>query len=249
VCVFTNQAFDDDPQMKKQMAADLIAVMERDPACEKYSQPLLYFKGFQALQAYRVSHLLWTQGRKSLALALQSRVSEVFQVVRARLPAVSCLAGSFDFAWDYHAESRGQRSCMMLALRPSPQLLCCMPLLAERVVMTVHRNSDLPERTITLTDVRTARTVGTGHPPGGQNRVWGDDRSRDGCGDGRDGGCGRQCVAAAPRHAGRHGHHRRRPPPEGVMSHTHTHTHTHTQQSRVCCPCTAVLVKHGTHTS
>jgi hypothetical protein len=68
--------------MKKQMAADLIAVMERDPACEKYSQPLLYFKGFQALQAYRVSHLLWTQGRKSLALALQSRVSEVFQVVR-----------------------------------------------------------------------------------------------------------------------------------------------------------------------
>ena len=83
--------------MKKQMAADLIAVMERDPACDKYSQPLLYFKGFQALQAYRVSHLLWTQGRKSLALALQSRVSEVFQVVRATLTAVSLsLGGSSD---------------------------------------------------------------------------------------------------------------------------------------------------------
>jgi len=74
------QAFDNDPPSKKAMQADLCAVYERDPACDKYSQCLLYFKGFQAIQAYRVAHWLWTSGRKTLALALQSRISEVFQV-------------------------------------------------------------------------------------------------------------------------------------------------------------------------
>ncbi len=60
--------------------ADLVAVSERDSACCSLVTPLLYFKGFHALQAYRVAHWLWQQGRNSLALFLQNRISAVFGV-------------------------------------------------------------------------------------------------------------------------------------------------------------------------
>ena len=59
---------------------DIRAVRERDPACQYYSTPLLYFKGFHALQSYRVSNWLWKQGREVLALCIQNRISEVFGV-------------------------------------------------------------------------------------------------------------------------------------------------------------------------
>ena len=59
---------------------DLQAVRERDPAARSLAVPFLYFKGFQALQAYRVAHWLWNEGRKPLALCLQSRISEAFAV-------------------------------------------------------------------------------------------------------------------------------------------------------------------------
>ena len=60
--------------------ADLQAVIQRDPATRGYSQPLLYFKGFHSIQAYRVAHHYWTTGRLPLALYLQSRISEAFAV-------------------------------------------------------------------------------------------------------------------------------------------------------------------------
>lgn len=69
-----------DPSIGEAARADLRAVVERDPACERYSIPLLYFKGFKALQSYRVAHWLWNEGRKYLALQLQSRMSEVYSV-------------------------------------------------------------------------------------------------------------------------------------------------------------------------
>uniref|UniRef100_A0A2P2KG29 serine O-acetyltransferase n=1 Tax=Rhizophora mucronata TaxID=61149 RepID=A0A2P2KG29_RHIMU len=59
---------------------DLQAFKDRDPACLSYFSALLYLKGYQSLQSYRVAHILWSQGRKILALALQSRISEVFGV-------------------------------------------------------------------------------------------------------------------------------------------------------------------------
>lgn len=59
---------------------DLLAVMERDPACTHFIDALLYFKGFHALQAYRVAHSLWNQGRIPLAYHLQSQVSKELQV-------------------------------------------------------------------------------------------------------------------------------------------------------------------------
>ena len=55
-------------------------MLSRDPACLGYSIPLLYFKGFHALQAYRVAHYYWLNDRQPLALYLQSRISEVFAV-------------------------------------------------------------------------------------------------------------------------------------------------------------------------
>lgn len=69
-----------DPDIGAAVRADLQAVRDRDPASQGYSQPFLYFKGFQALQSYRVAHWLWGQERRGLALYLQSRISEVFGV-------------------------------------------------------------------------------------------------------------------------------------------------------------------------
>eukprot|EP00887_Chlorella_sp_A99_P003318 scaffold26.g3318.t1 len=60
--------------------ADICAVRERDPACCSYSQALLYFKGYHAIQAHRIAHELWLAGRRVMACALQSRMSEVFAV-------------------------------------------------------------------------------------------------------------------------------------------------------------------------
>lgn len=60
--------------------ADIVAVLDRDPACQRMIQPLLFFKGFQAIQAYRLGHWLWKQGRLDLAYFMQMRISEVFGV-------------------------------------------------------------------------------------------------------------------------------------------------------------------------
>ncbi|MBA3810553.1 MAG: serine O-acetyltransferase [Caulobacteraceae bacterium] len=75
-----DEAFAADPSIIDAAQADLRAVFERDPACRGYVQPLLYFKGFLALQTHRVAHWLWRRDRDSLAFYLQSRMSELFQV-------------------------------------------------------------------------------------------------------------------------------------------------------------------------
>jgi serine O-acetyltransferase len=67
------------PQIGAAFRADLLAVTDRDPACQRLIEPLLYFKGFQAIQTHRLAHALWHGGRSDFALYLQSRSSEVFQ--------------------------------------------------------------------------------------------------------------------------------------------------------------------------
>jgi serine O-acetyltransferase len=59
---------------------DLTAVRDRDPACPDLLTPLLWFKGFQAVQIHRVAHWLWAHGRIHLARHLQSRSAEVFAI-------------------------------------------------------------------------------------------------------------------------------------------------------------------------
>lgn len=68
------------PDIGAAFRADLSAVLDRDPACERFLDPLLFFKGFHALVAYRFAHELWRQGRKDFALYLQSECSRVFAV-------------------------------------------------------------------------------------------------------------------------------------------------------------------------
>lgn len=75
-----NEAMLADPSIGQAIRADIVAVEERDPACHRYIQPILFFKGFLAIQAYRVAHWLWMQGRKDLAYFYQMRTSEVFGV-------------------------------------------------------------------------------------------------------------------------------------------------------------------------
>ena len=60
--------------------ADIVAVRDRDPACDRFLLPLLFFKGYQAVQAYRIAHWLWREGRRDLARFFQMRSSEVFGV-------------------------------------------------------------------------------------------------------------------------------------------------------------------------
>jgi serine O-acetyltransferase len=74
------QAFADAPVLGDDVRADLSAIFERDPAVNSYVEPFLFFKGFHALQAYRVTHWLWARGRRAMALHFQSRISEVFGV-------------------------------------------------------------------------------------------------------------------------------------------------------------------------
>ncbi|KAM0975161.1 hypothetical protein ACFX13_018515 [Malus domestica] len=69
-----------DRDIQRSVRLDVQAFKDRDPACLSYCSALLYLKGYHSLQVHRVAHSLWNQGRKVLALALQSRVSEVFGV-------------------------------------------------------------------------------------------------------------------------------------------------------------------------
>ncbi|MDO5369848.1 serine O-acetyltransferase [Paracoccus sp. (in: a-proteobacteria)] len=69
-----------EPALAIAAEADLRAVYERDPACHRLMQPMLFFKGFQALQAYRIGHWLWQNGRRDMAYFVQMRCSEVFGV-------------------------------------------------------------------------------------------------------------------------------------------------------------------------
>ncbi len=75
-----DEAFAREPHIGECFRADIRAVCDRDPACNRYSNPLLYYKGFQALQAQRVAHFYWNRERFQLALFLQSRMSDVFAV-------------------------------------------------------------------------------------------------------------------------------------------------------------------------
>ena len=74
------EAFQSDPIILNQVASDIIAVRDRDPACDDYLTPFLYYKGFQAITSYRVAHWLWINNRRDLAYYMESLISEVFSV-------------------------------------------------------------------------------------------------------------------------------------------------------------------------
>ncbi|MDU8924911.1 serine O-acetyltransferase [Pasteurellaceae bacterium LIM206] len=74
------EAYQAQPSIIEMAACDINAVRQRDPAVEFWSTPLLYLKGFHAIQSYRITHYLWQQERKSLAIYLQNQISVAFDV-------------------------------------------------------------------------------------------------------------------------------------------------------------------------
>lgn len=69
----------DNSEWSSTVRVDIQAYFDRDPACDRFLKPVLYFKGFHAIQTHRLAHWLWAQGRKDFALYLQSRSSAIFQ--------------------------------------------------------------------------------------------------------------------------------------------------------------------------
>jgi len=68
-----------DDSFSEAVRADLLAVLDRDPACNRLLEPALYFKGFHALQTHRLAHCAFRNGRSDFALLLQSLSSQIFQ--------------------------------------------------------------------------------------------------------------------------------------------------------------------------
>jgi serine O-acetyltransferase len=73
-------ALEEEPDIGHAARADIMAIYDRDPACSRYIEPMLYFKGFQAVQTHRMAHRLLKMGRKDFAYYLQSRSSTIFSV-------------------------------------------------------------------------------------------------------------------------------------------------------------------------
>jgi serine O-acetyltransferase len=72
-------ALEDEPAIGEAFRADIVAIVDRDPATTRFLEPVLYYKGFHAIQTHRLAHWLLGKGRKDFALYLQSRSSAVFQ--------------------------------------------------------------------------------------------------------------------------------------------------------------------------
>jgi len=75
-----DEAYGSGQELGQAARADIAAIFERDPACHRFIQPVLFFKGFQGVQAYRVANWLWNNSHKELAYFIQMRVSEVFGI-------------------------------------------------------------------------------------------------------------------------------------------------------------------------
>ena len=74
-----SEAIEDQPSLGEDFRADIVATIDRDPATTRFIEPVLYYKGFHAIQTHRLAHWLLGKGRKDFALYLQSRSSASFQ--------------------------------------------------------------------------------------------------------------------------------------------------------------------------
>ena len=75
-----SKAIESDPELSENFRVDIVTVVDRDPVCDRAIEPVLYFKGFHSIQTHRLANWLWHNNQKDLALYIQSRASEVFQV-------------------------------------------------------------------------------------------------------------------------------------------------------------------------
>ncbi|PJG52588.1 serine acetyltransferase [Bradyrhizobium forestalis] len=77
---FARDAFRSQPDLIETAGRDLQAIALRDPAIAELLPPLLHYKGYVALQAFRVSHWLWHRGHIDTALLFQNEASNVLQI-------------------------------------------------------------------------------------------------------------------------------------------------------------------------
>lgn len=77
---FSRVAFREEPDLIAAAASDLRAIAVHDPAIADLLPPLLHFKGYVALQAWRVSNWLWRHDHRDAALLFQNEASNVLQV-------------------------------------------------------------------------------------------------------------------------------------------------------------------------
>src|SRR5215475_185902 len=72
-------ALEAEPAIGVAFRSDIVATVDRDPATNRFLEPVLYFKGFHAIETHRLAHWLWNRNRRDFAYYLQSRASAVFQ--------------------------------------------------------------------------------------------------------------------------------------------------------------------------
>lgn len=77
---FSRDAFREAPELVAAAGHDLQAIVRSDPAIAGLLAPLLHFKGYVALQAWRVSNWLWHHDHRDAALLFQNEASNVLQV-------------------------------------------------------------------------------------------------------------------------------------------------------------------------
>ena len=87
-------ALEDQPQLGEVFRADIVAVFDRDPATDRFIEPVLYYKGFHAIQTHRLAHWLWNKGRKDFAYYLQSRSSACSSATSIRRPRSAAASSS-----------------------------------------------------------------------------------------------------------------------------------------------------------
>ena len=73
-------SYNEKKSVQESLFEDILFFCKNDPACKYLSTPLLFYKGFQGLAAYRSSNILWSNDRHTMALYIQNRSSEVFGV-------------------------------------------------------------------------------------------------------------------------------------------------------------------------
>ncbi|MDA9499095.1 serine O-acetyltransferase [Bradyrhizobium sp. CCBAU 11357] len=77
---FARDAFGGEPDLIEAASRDLVAIARSDPAVAGLLPPLLHYKGYLALQAWRVSNWLWRHDHRDAALLFQNEASNVLQV-------------------------------------------------------------------------------------------------------------------------------------------------------------------------
>jgi len=59
--------------------ADIVATGDRDPATDRFIDPVLYFKGFHAIQAHRLAHWLWGKGARTSLITCRADRRQPFR--------------------------------------------------------------------------------------------------------------------------------------------------------------------------